>query len=98
MNILPIINENDVISTSDIELNDNYPLALNVARIVDAHMILVKFDNNGKFLIIPRGEDSLRMVEDEKELLNLLENYYNKIMLDELIAEDFPVSLDNIEI
>ncbi|MBN2350895.1 MAG: hypothetical protein JXJ22_18805 [Bacteroidales bacterium] len=98
MNILPIINENDVVSTSDIELNDNYPLALNVARIVEAHMILVKYDNNGKFLIIPRGKNSLQLVNDEKELLNLLENFYNKMMLDERLSEEFPTTLENVEI
>ena len=32
MNIIPIVNENDAVSLTDIELNDNYTLALQVAN------------------------------------------------------------------
>jgi glutamate 5-kinase len=88
MNIIPIVNENDAISTDDIILEDNYPLALNVARLVDAKMIIIKFDNNGKFLIFMRGNNqvirtSYSMIDDQLEILFNSENW-------DISVEDFP--------
>jgi len=96
MNIIPVINENDVVSTSDIELDDNYPLALNVATIVEADMILIKYDDNGKFLIVHRGEQSSLLVNNENELLHELENSYNKQVLKEYKNKSFPSSMKEI--
>ena len=56
MNIIPIINENDPVSTADIEFDDNYPLALMVAKIARADFIVIKMDMNGKYMIVPRGK------------------------------------------
>ena len=47
MNIIPIINENDTVSTEDIEMDDNYPLVINVATLVNASMILIKSKKEG---------------------------------------------------
>jgi len=68
MNIIPIINENDTVSTDDIELDDNYPLVVNVAKIVEAHVILVKSHEFGKYLIIP-GDRRMGNVEVKEENL-----------------------------
>ncbi len=69
MNIIPIINENDAVSTSDIELDDNYPLARNVANIVNADIILIKSDINSEYIIQPRGGLNARIVSDDDEML-----------------------------
>jgi glutamate 5-kinase len=63
LNIIPIINENDTISTLDIELDDNYPLALSVAKIAKADLILIKTDTNSNFIIQPRGNLQAKFVE-----------------------------------
>ncbi|MCK7582103.1 MAG: hypothetical protein MZV65_45175 [Chromatiales bacterium] len=55
MSIIPIINENDPVSTADIEFDDNYPLALIVAEIAQADFIVIKMEMNGKYLIVPGG-------------------------------------------
>ncbi len=68
MNIIPIVNQNDTVSTSDIELDDNYPLALNVARITSADVILIKMDTNSKFIIQPRGDLGAKLIHDEDQL------------------------------
>ena len=93
MNIIPIINENDAVSTSDIELDDNYPLALKVARIVDARMILIKIDTNGKFMIVPRKNKKSVIVDDEKKLIGYIEQM---IIEQENNQVEFPASIGEI--
>jgi len=96
LNIIPIINENDTVSTIDIELDDNYPLALNVAKIARADLILIKTDTNSNFIIQPRGKLQARFVSDENQLLCELENISSE--LDKIEAENFyfPESIDEI--
>ncbi len=93
MNIIPIINENDAVSTSDIELDDNYPLALKVAKIVDADLILIKIDTNGKFMIVPRKNRKSVIVEDEKKLIDIVEQM---IAEKENKSMEFPASIEEI--
>jgi glutamate 5-kinase len=73
MGLIPIINENDTVSTSDIELDDNYPLALNVAMIAKADMILIKSDLNSNYIIQPRNSMKAIMVSSEQELFSKLD-------------------------
>ena len=73
-NIIPIINENDVVSTADIELDDNYPLARNVAIISKADAILIKSDVNSNYIIQPRNGMKAIMVKSEQELFSELDN------------------------
>jgi glutamate 5-kinase len=95
MNIIPIINENDTVSTSDIELDDNYALALSVAKIAQADFILIKMDTNSKFMILPRNNENVRIVNDENELfceldmacVELKESKNNAICFPESIGE-----------
>jgi glutamate 5-kinase len=96
LNIIPIINENDTVSTIDIELDDNYPLALNVAKIARADLILIKTDTNSNFIIQPRGKLEARFVSNENELLCELENISSE--LNKIEADDFyfPESIDKI--
>ncbi len=65
MNIIPVINENDVVSVDDIILEDNYPLALNVSDLVDAQMILIKCQENGKYVILGRGDNEYHLVTED---------------------------------
>jgi glutamate 5-kinase len=96
MNIIPIINENDIISTEDIELDDNYPLALNVANITKADLILIKMDTNSNFIIQPRGFLMPRFVSEENQLLQEIENISSE--LEKINVNDFsyPKSIDEI--
>lgn len=97
MGIIPIINENDPISMADIEIDDNYPLALLVAGIVKADYIVIKMETNGEYLIVPNGKKKAFVVADETELQEKLES------LSTLFAEkddsekiDFPASIGEI--
>lgn len=96
MNIIPVINENDPVSTTDIELDDNYPLALKVARIALADIILIKLDTNGKFLIIPRNCAKSIVAEDEFQLFDKIDNQIESGLIEKNVKEDFPVSIETI--
>lgn len=63
--IVPIVNENDSVSTEDIELGDNYPLALQVARIVHAHMIILRHMSEGTYMIYTYAGKVIQAGENE---------------------------------
>jgi glutamate 5-kinase len=96
MNIIPIVNENDAVSTTDIELDDNYPLALNVAKIVQADIILIKFDANGKFLILPKGQKKAILVNDEYDLFEKINTLFISADSLNLHEFDYPSSINEI--
>lgn len=95
-NIIPIVNENDAVSLTDIQLDDNYRLALQVARITEADIILIKMDTNSKYIIQPRGEMKAKMVVDEDELFEELEHTCSEINGKHDVQLFFPESIDEI--
>jgi glutamate 5-kinase len=98
MNIIPIVNENDPISTTDIELDDNYPLALKVANITGADIIVIKSKDNGNYGIVPGNEKPVIHVENEIILQEKIETLcvQNKPSLPIPAAVVFPASIDEI--
>lgn len=96
MSIIPIINENDVVSTSDIELEDNYPLALNVARVAKADIIIIKSDVNSNYIIQPRNGFPAVLVESEQDLFKNLDKWC--IELSQCIDKDytFPETIEEM--
>jgi glutamate 5-kinase len=82
--IIPVINENDSVSTNDIIMNDNYPLALIVASLTDADAIVVNTYDSEKFLLLLRNNSSIREAGIE-ELLDISDNItggrYDKIRI-----------------
>jgi len=98
MNIIPIINENDAVSTADIEYDDNYPLALIVAKIARADYIVIKMDMNGKYMIVPRGNQRAMVVDGETELQEKLESFGQEMVSGNNAREvEFPASVGEIE-
>ncbi|MBA7582760.1 Glutamate 5-kinase [subsurface metagenome] len=98
MNIIPIVNENDAVSTTDIELDDNYSLALSVATITNADMILIKMDQNSKYIIQPRGNIKAKLVIDETQLFHELENTLDDIDRSDEKEVSFPLSINDVVI
>ncbi len=97
MSIIPIINENDPVSTTDIEFDDNYPLALIVAKIARADFIVIKMEMNGKYLIVPGSSVSSIVVDGETELQEKLESIC-QVMIpgEDQEAVHFPPSIGEI--
>ncbi len=68
--VIPIINENDSVSTSDIVLNDNYPLALIASSLTDADAIVVNTADAERYLIMIKGKPSV-ITASTDELIDL---------------------------
>jgi glutamate 5-kinase len=68
--IIPLINENDSVSTNDIILNDNFPLVLIVTSLTDADVIAVNTAERNKFLLLFRNSSLIEEAAVE-ELLNI---------------------------
>lgn len=71
--IIPVINENDPVSTDDIILNDNYPLVLIVAKLTDAGIVAVNTPEANKFLLLHKESSLIHKVTTEG-LLEIAEN------------------------
>jgi glutamate 5-kinase len=97
MNIIPIINENDPVSVADIEFDDNYPLALIVAKITQADFIVIKMEMNGKYMIVPGSNRRALIVDGENELQEKLDSLCS-VMIPEDKPEEvaFPASIGEI--
>lgn len=97
MGIIPIINENDPVSTTDIEFDDNYPLALIVSNIAQADFIVIKMEMNGKYMIISRGNNVGEIVDGETELQEKIETYYHVMVPGDPVEKaGFPSSIGEI--
>ena len=94
MDIIPIINENDTVSTDDIEQEENYPLTRIVANHINADMIAITPDKNGNFIIIPRNSNSIIIASNEDEFIEKIEKITNNLI--PLIPSklEFPKSID----
>lgn len=96
MNIIPIINENDAVSKSDIELDDNYPLARNVAEVSLADIILIKSEEEESYIIQPRNSKEACLINSEGELFCEIEEICQKLTSEEGKKIEFPASLSQL--
>jgi len=98
MNIIPIVNENDPVSTADIELDDNYPLALKVANIAGADIIVIKSQDNGNYGIVPGNEKPVIDVENEIILQEKIEDLFLQKAPSQAFSGEkaFPASMEEI--
>ncbi len=87
--IIAVINENDSVSTNDIILNDNYPLALIVASLTDADAIVVNTYGGEKFHLILRNNPVIREISVE-ELLEISDNITGGIYETDQNIKGFP--------
>ena len=53
LGVLPIVNENDTVATSEIRFGDNDRLAALVAHLVHADLLLLLSDVDGLYDVIP---------------------------------------------
>lgn len=62
MGIIPIINENDTISTDEIEYGDNDTLSADVATLVEADLLILLSDIDGLYSADPKKETSAEII------------------------------------
>lgn len=62
LNVLPIINENDTISTEEIVIGDNDTLAALVAGTVNADVLILLTDTDGLYTADPRRDPNAQLL------------------------------------
>ncbi len=62
--VVPIINENDTVSTEEIRLGDNDNLSALVANVVEADTLILLTDQDGLFTADPRMDPSASLVTE----------------------------------
>ena len=69
LGVVPVVNENDTVSTREIELGDNDTLAAVVSNLVDADVLLILTDQDGLFEQDPTENPEARLIDqaDVKE-------------------------------
>lgn len=92
--IIPVINENDSVSTDDIIMNDNYPIALMVASLVDADAIVINTFSGDSFILVRKNHSSTDQIDIEG-LLDLTGYIKNNIVKTNEDIEGFPPFLQS---
>lgn len=63
MGVIPIVNENDTVSTYEIEIGDNDTLSAVVAALVDADLLILLSDIDGLYTDDPRSNPDAKFIE-----------------------------------
>lgn len=66
-NVIPIINENDTVSTEEIRLGDNDNLSALVANLVEAHLLVILTDQPGLYNSDPKRNADAQLVDEVVE-------------------------------
>jgi len=64
LGIIPVINENDTVSTEEIEFGDNDTLSAMVATMVEADLLLILTNTDGVYTADPHVNDNARKVDE----------------------------------
>lgn len=68
MNVLPIINENDTVSTDEIVIGDNDTLSSIVASTINADLLILLSDIDGLYTADPRCNSDAKFIDIVKEV------------------------------
>ena len=63
-NVIPVVNENDAVTTEEIRVGDNDNLSALVANLIDADMLLMLTDQPGLFTADPRHDSEATLVSE----------------------------------
>ena len=75
MGIIPVINENDTVSTHEIEFGDNDTLSAAVATLIDADLLIILSDINGMYTSDPRVNEEAVLINEIFSLDEMVESY-----------------------
>ncbi len=68
MDVLPIVNENDTVSTQEIAVGDNDTLGALVAVSAGADLLIILTDTDGLFTADPRTDPDARLIPEVREI------------------------------
>ncbi len=98
MGIIPVINENDTVSTEDIEMENNYELSASVANLISAHILLIKSDIQNKFIVIPGNDYSASFITDQLNLYDVIAELEKNICKNESPSLPYPLNIYDLNI
>jgi glutamate 5-kinase len=70
---LPIINENDAISTEEIRIGDNDRLAARLAQMISADTLILLSDIDGLYTADPKSDPNASFIPEVKEITPAIE-------------------------
>lgn len=91
--IIPVINENDSVSTEDIEMDDNYYLVKALAGLIQAHLVLVKGKEKETWYLVERGQDGAFEELQEEQIVSRVHELAGRINTADYLAQPFPPAL-----
>lgn len=75
LGVVPVVNENDTVSTDEVRLGDNDTLAALAANLVEAEHLVILTDQEGLFSADPRKDSSATLISSgqagDRELLRM---------------------------
>ena len=74
MKILPVVNENDTVSTFEIQFGDNDRLSAMVAAMIDADMLIILSDIDGLYSSDPKKDPDAKILYEVHEISEEIEN------------------------
>ena len=75
LGVVPIVNENDTVSTEELRFGDNDTLAGLVTHLVDADLLVLLTDQDGLYEADPRQNPQAKFISEAEAGDKLLENY-----------------------
>ncbi len=73
--IIPIINENDTVASTELKVGDNDRLGARVAQMIDADMLILLSDINGLYTADPSKNAAARFISEVEELTEEIYSY-----------------------
>jgi glutamate 5-kinase len=62
--VVPVVNENDVVATEEIKIGDNDNLSALVANLIDADLMILLTDQQGLYTADPRRSDTATLINE----------------------------------
>ncbi len=73
MKIIPVVNENDTISTVEIQFGENDSLSAKVASLIDADLLIIMTDIDGFYTTDPKQDEHAEMLFEVHEITEEIE-------------------------
>jgi glutamate 5-kinase len=73
MKIIPIVNENDTVSTVEIQFGENDSLSAMVAGLIDADLLIILTDIDGFYATDPKQDEQAEMLSEVHEITEAIE-------------------------
>ena len=74
LGVIPVINENDTVSTEEIKFGDNDRLAARVAQMCSADLLILLSDINGLYSSDPNKNKNATLIEEVTEISTEIES------------------------